>query len=103
MASGTLNGRGEDLRFHTEGVHGHDGRHDEKTKGHQEEVRDGNQHAERGCTEAFERHDPRPFDTALLAELQHLHRSMRGRFVTGCEDLSGVLGSVLHAWFVPPD
>ena len=102
VASGTINGSGEDLRFHSKGVNGHNGRYDDKPERHQEKVRDRDQYTQRGGAKTLERHDPRPFYTSLLTELQYLHRSVRGRFITGSDNLSRVLGGVMHERFVAP-
>lgn len=100
MAGGTINLRREDLGFYTEGVDSHNGRYHKETKRHQEEVRDRNKYAQHSGPKTFERHHPCSFNTPLFAKLKHLHGAVRCYLITCREYLSGVLGGVVHGWFV---
>lgn len=62
----------------------------------------GDKDAQGRRAEACKRHHPRPLYTTLLTKLKHLHRTVRGLFVAGGDDLSCLLGGVVHGWFVPP-
>ena len=96
VASGTINRRGEDLGFHSKGIDRHDRRYHEETKRDQEEVRDGNEHAQNRGPKTFERHHPRSFNTTLFAKLKHLHGAVRCRFIARRNYLSAMLGGEVH-------